>query len=140
MRKLSLALKILRQMDVDKVIISFFIVVAISAIILARVEPQIDNVLDGIWYCFIAFTTVGFGDIVATTAIGRIITVLVTVYGVVIIALITGVLASYYQEINKIKARESVQMFINKLEDLPNLSKEELTQISKKIKQRRYKL
>lgn len=140
MKKIKLIWKILKKMSVDKVIITFLILVLISAILLTKFELQIDNVLEGVWYCFITFTTIGFGDIVATTLIGRIITIVIALYGMFIVSLITGVLINYYQEINKIKVKESLEEFMDKLEKLPQLSKEELKLISEKVKNKKYKI
>ena len=140
MKKLKLAWNILRKMNVDKIVLSFILLNFVCSFILSKIEPEINTIWKGLWYCFISFTTVGFGDIVATTVLGKIITFIITSYGVLIVALITGVLVNYYQEINKIKAKESVETFLNKLENLPNISKEELQEISDKVKQRKYKL
>ncbi len=140
MKKLKLVWNILKKMNVDKIIISFLFLMIICSFILARIEPEIKNVWDGLWYCFIAFTTIGFGDIVAVTVIGKIITVFITSCGIILVAIITGVLVNYYQEVNKIKINESIEMFLNKLENLPNLPKEELEEISAEVKKRKYKI
>lgn len=140
MKKLKLMWNILKKMNVDKIITTYIIFMVICSFILVRVEPQINNIADGIWYCFISFTTIGFGDIVATSIIGRIITVLIALYGVVMVAIITGVIVSFYQEINKIKQNESIEAFMDKLERLPDLSKKELEEISQRIKERKYRL
>ena len=140
MKKIRLACNILKKMNVDKIAVSFFFLIIIASIILARFEPEIKNIWDGLWYCFISFTTIGFGDIVVVTTIGKIITIIVALYGIVLVALITGVLVNYYQEINKIKINESTEVFLDKLERLPDLSKEELKEISQKIKERKYKV
>lgn len=137
MKKIRLLWKILKKMSVDKIITTYIALMIISSFLLARFEPQINNIFDGIWYCFISFTTIGFGDIVTTTVIGRIITVVIAIYGMFIVALITGVLVNYYQEINKIKLEESIEIFMDKLERLPELSKEELKLISDRIKNKR---
>lgn len=140
MNRIKLAYNILRKMNVDKIILSFIVFLIISSFVLVRIEPEINNIWDGMWYCFISFTTIGFGDIVAVTAIGKIITVIVALYGVILVALITGVLVNYYQEINRIKMKESTEVFMDKLERLPELSKEELKEISDKVKKRKYKI
>ena len=140
MRKIKLIWKILKKMSVDKVIITFLILMIISAFLLTKFESQIDNILEGIWYCFVSFTTIGFGDIVATTLIGRVITIIIALYGMFIVSLITSVLINYYQDINKIKVKESVEQFMDKLEKLPELSKEELKLIHEKLKNKKYKL
>ena len=104
------------------------------------VEPNIQTVGNSLWYCFAASTTIGFGDIVAVTLLGRVLTVILCIYAVLIIALIPGVVVSYFIEFNKIKSKESVVVFLDQLEHLETLSKEELRELSQKVKQRRYRL
>lgn len=140
MKKFKLIWKILKATSVDKILIAYVIFILISGFILSQIEPQIHNFGDGIWYCCVSFTTIGFGDIVATTLIGRIITIIVSILGMILIALITGVLVNYYQEFIKIKAKESVSEFLDKLEKLPELSKEELKEISQSVKNHKYKI
>ena len=140
MKKIKLAWNILRKMNVDKIILSFIILLIGSSFVLVKFEPEISSIWDAMWYCFVSFTTIGFGDIVVVTAIGKIITFIVALYGIVLVAIITGVLVNYYQEINKIKMNESVEVFMDKLERLPELSKEELKEISQKVKERKYKI
>lgn len=140
MKKIKLAWNILIKMNADKIILSFIILIIGSSFILAKFEPEINNIWDGMWYCFVSFTTIGFGDIVAVTNIGRIITVIIALFGIILVAIIIGVLVNYYQEINKIKMDESIEIFMDKLERLPELSKEELKEISQKVKKRKYKI
>ena len=85
--------------------------------------------------CFVASTTVGFGDMVAVTFLGRIITVIVVLYGIITTAMIPGVALTYYLEYVKAKESETTSRFLEQLENLPNLSHEELEQLSKKIKE-----
>ena len=140
MKKMKLLWKILKKMNVDKIILTYLILMLVASFLLVRFEEQIDNIFEGIWYCFVTFTTIGFGDIVATTLVGRIITIIIALYGMLVVALITGVLVNYYQEINKIKLEDSIEVFMDKLERLPELSKEELQSISESVKKKRYKL
>ena len=74
-------------------------------------------------------------DIVAVTLIGRIITVIVVLYGIVTAAMVPGVALTYYLEYVKAKENETTSRFLEQLENLPNLSHEELEQLSKKIKE-----
>ena len=140
MKKIKLIWRILQKMDLDKIIGTYLLTIMISSFLLVRVEPQIDNILEGIWFCFVTFTTIGFGDIVVTTIIGRIITIIMALYGIIVVALFTGVIVNYYQELNKIKLEQSIEIFFDKLERLPELSKEELKQISDNIKKKRNKI
>ena len=117
-----------------KIAFGFFIILCIAAIILRFVEPNVKTVGDGFWYCFVATMTIGFGDIVASNALSRIITIIVTIYGVLVVAMIPGVIVSYYTEYLHIKEKDTIYTFLEKLEHLPELSKEELADISERVK------
>ena len=140
MKKLKLAWTIFKKMNADKIIITFLLFILIGSFILVITEPQTNNLFDGFWYLFISFTTIGFGDIVVTTIIGKIITMIIALYGIFIVALITGILINYYQEFNKLKENESIELFLNKLENLEKLSNDELKEISDKIRKKRNKI
>lgn len=114
---------------------SYVAIICIAAFVLALCEPNISRFTDGLWYCFVASTTVGFGDMVAVTFLGRIITVIVVLYGIITAAMIPGVALTYYLEYVKAKENETTSRFLEQLENLPNLSHEELEQLSKKIKE-----
>ena len=54
--------------------------------VLFLVEPAITNYGDGLWYAFVTSTTVGYGDLLAVTLIGRITSVFLTIYGLIFLA------------------------------------------------------
>ena len=136
MKRTKLAFKILKKMNVDKIVVSFISLMIVCSFLLTLVEPEINDIFTGLWYSFVAFTTIGFGDIVAITLIGRIITVILSLYGIILVAIMTGVLVSYYQELNNLRLKISTEELLDKIDRLPELSKEELTEISKKIKKK----
>ena len=52
-------------------------------------------------YCFALVTTIGFGDIVVTSVIARILSVIIAFYGIIIVSLLTSSIVVYISEINK---------------------------------------
>lgn len=140
MRRIRLLWRILKITHADKLLFGFLVYFILTSIMIYLVEPNIQTVGDSLWYCFAASTTIGFGDIVAVTLLGRVLTVILCIYAILIIALIPGVVVSYFIEFNKIKSKESVVVFLDQLEHLETLSKEELRELSQKVKQRRYHL
>lgn len=112
----------------------FIICYFAAALVLFLVEPQVTSYAEGLWFCFVAFSTIGFGDITAVTLTGRITVILITIYATVVLAMIPGVVVSYFTEYLKAKENETISTFLEKLERLPELSKEELADISKKVK------
>ena len=53
---------------------------------------------DGLWYSFATVTTIGFGDITATSNIGRVLTVFLGIYGIIVVAVITSIIVNFYNE------------------------------------------
>ncbi|MBO4623071.1 MAG: two pore domain potassium channel family protein [Bacilli bacterium] len=53
---------------------------------------------DALWYCFAVVTTIGFGDVTVKTMICRIMSVVLGMYGLIVVAVITSVIVNYYNE------------------------------------------
>lgn len=72
-------------------------IVAFSLIII-NYEENITNFPDALWYCFAVVTTIGFGDFAATSLVGRILTVILGIYGIFVVAIITSIIVNFYNE------------------------------------------
>ena len=77
--------------------------VLVSALVIYHAEPDsFETFFDAIYWATISLTTVGYGDIYPVSTIGRIVTMISSVFGIAIIALPSGVItAGYLAEINK---------------------------------------
>ena len=77
--------------------------IIISALIVFNVEPESFNTFfDAIYWATVSLTTVGYGDIYPVTTIGRIVTMVSSVFGIAIVALPAGIItAGYMNEIEK---------------------------------------
>lgn len=83
--------------------------VFLTALIMFNVEPHInpvtgiasfDNFFDALYWATVTLTSVGYGDMVPATDIGRLVSMLSSLFGVAIIALPSGVItASYLDEL-----------------------------------------
>lgn len=73
--------------------------VLFSALVVFNVEPQsFGNFFDAIYWATVSLTTVGYGDIYPVTTIGRIVTMISSVFGIAIIALPSGILTAGFME------------------------------------------
>lgn len=54
-----------------------------------------------------------------------------------VIAIVTGVVVNFYTQMVEMQRKETLIMFMDKLERLPELSKEELESISRKVRELR---
>jgi voltage-gated potassium channel len=82
--------------------------VLVSALVIYSVEPEsFSNFFEAIYWATVSLTTVGYGDIYPVTTIGRIVTMISSVFGIAIIALPSGVItAGYLSEVNQENATE----------------------------------
>lgn len=133
MRKLRVLKKILARTQADKMLISFFVFFLVDAFVIYCAEPTFATYRDALWYCYAVITTIGFGDLVVTTALAKICTILLSLYSILIIAIVTGIIVSYYTELTKLQQSDSVATFLEKAEHLSELSKEELDELSRNI-------
>lgn len=134
MKKLKLLAKILKITHADKILLSYLAFVFTDALIIMIFDKGISSYADSLWYCCVVIFTVGFGDLVVTSAIAKIATVILMIYSAVVLAIITGVIVNYYNELVKIRNKETLSNFVNQLEKLPELSKKELSDLSEKVK------
>ena len=104
---MSIALAQLKIKVLFKIVVSTFslevlfgllIMMVAFSFILAAIEPNIESFPDALWYCFAVVTTIGFGDIVAVTPMGRILTVMLGLYGLIVVAVITSIIVNFYNE------------------------------------------
>lgn len=83
----------------------------ITALIMFNAEPRINpatgaatfsSFLDALYWATVTLTTVGYGDLCPVTDIGRVVSMLSSLFGVAIIALPSGVItASYLEELKE---------------------------------------
>ena len=97
-----------KQKDSLVVVCGFAVAyVLISAMVIFNAEPEtFPTMYDAIYWATISLTTVGYGDVYATSAIGKFITMVSAVLGIAIVALPAGIIiAGYQEELEEIKKK-----------------------------------
>lgn len=90
--------------------------VFLTALVMFNAEPHVNpetgqivfkDFFDALYWATVTLTTVGYGDMVPTTDIGRFVSMLSSLFGMAIIALPSGLItASYLAELKEEKERE----------------------------------
>jgi len=77
--------------------------IMVSALVIFNVEPDsFNSFFDAIYWATVSLTTVGYGDIYPVSTLGRIITMISSIFGIAIVALPAGIItAGYMNEISK---------------------------------------
>lgn len=73
------------------------------AMIIFNVEPQtFKNFFEALYWSTVSLTTVGYGDIITTTVVGRLISMISSFVGIAIVALPSGIItAGFMKELSK---------------------------------------
>lgn len=97
-KKQGIFTNVLTKTYFREIIIGLIFTMMLASFLLVNYEPTISSFGDGMWYCFAVITTIGFGDFAAVSSFGRILTVLLGVYGIIVVALITSIIVNIYNE------------------------------------------
>lgn len=83
--------------------------IIISALVVFNVEPDsFNSFFDAIYWATVSLTTMGYGDIYPVTEIGRVVTMISSLFGIAIVALPAGIItAGYMDELNNVAKTES---------------------------------
>lgn len=138
-KKWKLLRGVLRKTHTYKIIVAFFVVFFLIALIIWLNDPAVHTYRQSIYYCFMIASSVGNGDVIVSTTLARILTMFLSVYSLFAIAIVTGVVVSYYNAYTQMQFRDSIENFSEKLEQLPDLSEDELREISDAVKKFRMK-
>lgn len=129
MRKIRTLNGIIKGSGITPIMLSLLSIMLIGALFLLIAEPEITTYGDALWLCFTTVTTIGYGDFYATTTIGRLVSAVLAVYGILLIAIITGVAVNYFGEIRKLSSNQEVKKLVDGMKNLENLSKDEIREI-----------
>lgn len=125
----------LKSTHLFRILVAFFAFYWVIAYLIYRIEPTFETFGTAMWYCFELISTIGFGEVVAVTTAGKVLSVILSFLSIAVIAIVTSTIVNYYQL--AIRKQEDTEMILimKKLEHLDELDKEELAAISKQFRE-----
>ena len=122
------------------VVICFFVML-FSAIIMYTVEnpvqpEQFPNVISSLWWAICTLTTVGYGDVYPVTHIGRLFASVISLVGIGIIAIPTGIIAAGFNQVISKEQKELEESHPKAGIPLDEMYKEDLIALQAEISER----
>ncbi|MBR4344230.1 MAG: two pore domain potassium channel family protein [Lachnospiraceae bacterium] len=99
--------KVIKKSMAWEILSGLMILIVSFSFALTAIEESIETYPDALWYCFAIVTTIGFGDITAVSTLGRILSVILGLYGIIVVSLITSIIVNFYTEINKDESKDN---------------------------------
>ena len=96
--RLKVIVKIMRKTFVPEIVFGLVTLIIVFSFVFFIFEPGFNYYGDALWYCFAVVTTIGFGDLTATTVFGRVLSVILAIYGIIVTAAFTSVIVNFYME------------------------------------------
>ena len=96
---LKLLIKVIRKTYAANVMGGLLLLMAAASFTIPALEESIPTFKDAVWYCFSILTNIGFADYAAATDAGKVISLLLGVYGIIVVALITSIIVNFYTEV-----------------------------------------
>lgn len=103
--------------------------ISISSIIMMFAENQ--SFGDALWWSIVTCTTVGYGDISPSTTIGRIVAIVLMIFGIGLIGMLTGAITTYFTSRSPGKTGNTDSELEDIISELDDEQKRKLTEITK---------
>lgn len=116
LRKQTLA-QIIKKTYTIEILYGLITLIVATSILLMMIEDCFDNYGDALWYCFAVVTTIGFGDYTCVTIIGRVLSVVLGIYGIIVVALITSIIVNFYNESSSSHKDDVITNEVKKLDE-----------------------
>ena len=108
---------IIKKTYAIEILYGLILLMVTISIVLTVTDAGFNNYGDALWYCFAVVTTIGFGDFTVTSFIGRVLTVVLGIYGIIVVALITSIIVNFYNETQHYKGDEDVTKTVKTLDE-----------------------
>jgi len=123
-------------------LVSALIITLLSGIFLSGFDPGIASLWDGIWWAWVSVTTVGYGDVVPVSGLGRIFGALLILMGLVLFTVLIANFSAIFVGRGESKARKERLEIYNILKEIKAVknSENEILEVLQDLQKRMKKL
>jgi voltage-gated potassium channel len=112
------ALRALRVLLIFPLLLVALAFTLMSGLLIAGIDPSIENVWQGIWWAWVTVATIGYGDIVPQSAAGKVFGAVVILFGIGFFSLLTASFSAYFISRGEIEIEEEEEEEIYRLKDI----------------------
>jgi len=95
-----------------------FIIVMLSGILIAGIDPNIKSIWDGLWWALVTVTTVGYGDVVPVSTAGKLFGAVLILLGIGLFSLLTASFSAFFVSKEELKVKDIEKQTLEKLNSI----------------------
>lgn len=111
-------IRFLSDTRLSTTIVASLVILILSGIIMANLDPGVKSIEDGIWWALITITTVGYGDVVPQSSAGRLFSSVLILIGLGIFSVITANFAALFMAERVDSMRQAQKEESNQLDEM----------------------
>lgn len=121
----------LKDTYLDEIFGVFLMIIVAFTFGLYLFDPSMNSLFDSLWFVVSSLTTVGYGDILPNSMIGKVISLFLLIFGVLIFSAVTASMASYFNRKLLDEGSEELKSIQEKLDANEKELKELKSEIAK---------
>ena len=92
-----------RKTNAAEILFGMLLLIIAFSLVLPILEDGIPDFGSALWYCFAIISTIGFGDVSAVSVLGRIMSAILGVCGLVVVSVVMSIVVNFYNETKDLK-------------------------------------
>lgn len=112
--------RILARHHLGSTLIACFFIMIMAGTVMSVIDPNVETPLDGIWWAWVTVTTVGYGDIVPGSTVGRLFGSVLILMGIGLFTMLTASFAAFFMAEDEKEMRLKEEQNIQRLSEIEN--------------------
>ena len=109
---------ILARHHLGSTLIASFFIIIMAGTVMSVIDPNVETPFDGIWWAWVTVTTVGYGDIVPGSTLGRLFGSFLILMGIGLFTMLTASFAAFFMAEDEKEMIKKEEDNIQRLSDI----------------------
>ena len=101
--KMDIFWKVVRKTNAAEILFGMLLLIIAFSLVLPILEEDIPDFTSALWYCFAIISTIGFGDVAAVSFLGRAMSAILGICGLVVVSVVMSIVVNFYNETKDLK-------------------------------------
>ena len=101
--KMDIFWKVVRKTNAAEILFGMLLLIIAFSLVLPILEDSIPDFGSALWYCFAIISTIGFGDVAAVSILGRVMSAILGICGLVVVSVVMSIVVNFYNETKDLK-------------------------------------